>query len=211
MERSTKTVRISKKHRFTRGHKKLGGRRKGSQNKITRIAKEIYQAAFEGSGGLPALIAWIKKSNANRREFYKLHARLLPLDIQSDEEEQLSYEIVIGNMRDSEIEREVAKAELNEFFDEYGHTKAGQAIKELIEKHNEQDQGKNILQVNVRHSEKESNDVTETANATHELKQLPKPKPVNEMEKLAEIEKEIHRIIDTPKPKTLDSSESSCN
>jgi hypothetical protein len=31
------------------------------------------------------------------------------------------------------------------------------------------------------------------------------------MEKLAEIEKEIHRIIDTPKPKTLDSSESSCN
>ncbi len=88
MKHNTKLVQNSAKNGrgFKSGHKKIGGRDKGTPNKVTRAAKELYEAAFEGSGGLEALIRWIKKSNANRREFYKLHARLIPLDIQGNKE-----------------------------------------------------------------------------------------------------------------------------
>jgi hypothetical protein len=57
------------------------GRPKGSQNKTGLIVKEILEAGFEGIGGLPALIAWAKKNDENRGEFYKMFAKLLPRDV----------------------------------------------------------------------------------------------------------------------------------
>jgi hypothetical protein len=53
------------------------GRKKGVPNKLTRAAKEAFGLAFEGIGGVPALIKWGK---ANRTEFYKLYARLIPTE-----------------------------------------------------------------------------------------------------------------------------------
>lgn len=59
--------------------RKTGGRQKGSPNKATKAVKEIFEEAFEGVGGAKALITWAKE---NLTEFYKLYARLIPVNTQ---------------------------------------------------------------------------------------------------------------------------------
>ena len=58
-----------------------GGRAIGQQNKTTAAAKQALEAAFQGLGGVPALVKWGK---SNRTEFYKIWARLIPKDVQHD-------------------------------------------------------------------------------------------------------------------------------
>ncbi len=53
------------------------GRPKGLANKQTRAAKEAFGLAFQGIGGVPALIKWGKD---NQTEFFKLYARLIPTE-----------------------------------------------------------------------------------------------------------------------------------
>jgi len=53
------------------------GRPLGSVNKLTKSAREAFQLAFAGIGGAPALTAWAKK---NPTEFWKLYARLIPVE-----------------------------------------------------------------------------------------------------------------------------------
>ena len=60
-----------------KGQPKLGGRQKGTPNKLTKSAREAYQLAFEDIGGAVEFAAWAKD---NRTEFYKLHARLIPVE-----------------------------------------------------------------------------------------------------------------------------------
>lgn len=62
---------------------KTGGRKKGTPNKVNASMRAAFHEAFDGLGGTPALIRWAKKEPT---EFYKLVARLLPLDITSDGE-----------------------------------------------------------------------------------------------------------------------------
>ena len=50
---------------------------KGVPNKMTRSVRESYQLAFQGMGGLAALIKWGK---ANPSLFYTIHARLIPVE-----------------------------------------------------------------------------------------------------------------------------------
>ena len=58
--------------------KKTGGRTKGVPNKTTTAAKEAFSLAFEGIGGVPALIEWAEE---NRSDFFKLYARLIPVEL----------------------------------------------------------------------------------------------------------------------------------
>ena len=51
------------------------GRPKGSMNKVSKDLKESYMQAFDGIGGVEALIKWAKK---NQDEFYKLMTKLFP-------------------------------------------------------------------------------------------------------------------------------------
>jgi hypothetical protein len=60
---------------------RFGGRQKGSQNKVTLQAKEAFQLAFEGLGGVPWLVRWAKK---NPTEFAKLYARNIPQQVTGD-------------------------------------------------------------------------------------------------------------------------------
>jgi hypothetical protein len=53
------------------------GRPKGTPNKLTRDARQAFQYAFEKVGGADQLAAWAKD---NAGEFYKLFARLIPVD-----------------------------------------------------------------------------------------------------------------------------------
>lgn len=54
------------------------GRKKGVLNKSTAAVKEALRLAFQGIGGVPELQAWAKD---NQTEFYKLWAKMLPLEI----------------------------------------------------------------------------------------------------------------------------------
>lgn len=57
--------------------KKTGGRVAGTPNKATKSAREAFQLAFEGIGGEKALALW---AVTNATEFYKLYARLIPVE-----------------------------------------------------------------------------------------------------------------------------------
>lgn len=61
--------------KFGEGQK--SGRKKGVPNKLTKSAREAFQIAFEGMGGPEALTEWAK---ANKTEFLKLYARLIPVE-----------------------------------------------------------------------------------------------------------------------------------
>jgi hypothetical protein len=50
----------------------------GSKNKVGQEAKEALALAFEGIGGVPALVAW---AETHREAFYKLYAKLIPVEL----------------------------------------------------------------------------------------------------------------------------------
>lgn len=54
------------------------GREKGVPNKITRAFKEATLRAFDKAGGDDAYVAW---AIANRTDFYKICARLIPHEV----------------------------------------------------------------------------------------------------------------------------------
>ena len=60
---------------------KTGGRKAGTPNKTTQGVKEALCAAFEGMGGVPALLDWGRLEPA---EFYKLWAKMLPQEVKSE-------------------------------------------------------------------------------------------------------------------------------
>ena len=60
-------------------HLKAGpGRPRGVPNKTTQVVKDLITRAFDEKGGLDAFVAWAKR---NETEFYKIWARLLPLQL----------------------------------------------------------------------------------------------------------------------------------
>jgi hypothetical protein len=66
------------------------GRRKGVPNKFTVGAKAIVELCFDDIGGREAFAAWARK---HRTEFYKVFARLIPVDVRAQVEHvtRLSY------------------------------------------------------------------------------------------------------------------------
>lgn len=58
------------------------GRPKGALNKVTTAAKEAFRLAFDKMGGTDALAAWAAE---NPTEFYKLYAKLIPIDLTTGE------------------------------------------------------------------------------------------------------------------------------
>ena len=58
--------------------KRPGGRKPGVPNKISGAAKDNIAAVFVRMGGTAAMARWAKK---NQSEFYKLYARLLPVEV----------------------------------------------------------------------------------------------------------------------------------
>jgi hypothetical protein len=56
------------------------GRPKGCKDKIGRQAKENIIEVFEKIGSIKGMVKWAK---ANRTDFYKLYARLIPVTVQA--------------------------------------------------------------------------------------------------------------------------------
>lgn len=66
------------------GHK-TGGRRKGSLNKTTLIAKEAIALAAEQLGGTDRLVAWAKEDEKNEHTFWgTIYPKLLPLQLSGE-------------------------------------------------------------------------------------------------------------------------------
>lgn len=61
--------------------KRQVGRPKGTPNKTTTRVKAALERAFDGVGGMDAFIEWAR---ANPGDFYRLWARLLPVDLRAD-------------------------------------------------------------------------------------------------------------------------------
>lgn len=55
------------------------GKAKGTQTKATQSVKEAFRLAFEGIGGVDALIEWAKKE---KTEFFKIYSKLLPKEVE---------------------------------------------------------------------------------------------------------------------------------
>ncbi len=66
---------------FTKGDPRAG-RKPGVPDKTTTAAKESFALAFDKLGGWEALAQWAALPQ-NRTEFYKLYARLIPVDLTS--------------------------------------------------------------------------------------------------------------------------------
>ena len=68
---------------FKKGEPRLpnAGRKKGTPNKSTVLVKSVLAEAFEGIGGVPALIKWAED---NQTEFYKLFVKLLPVQVDAN-------------------------------------------------------------------------------------------------------------------------------
>jgi hypothetical protein len=54
------------------------GRPQGSKNRISAAAKQDLAAAFHGIGGRQELIRWGRQ---NRRDFYRIWARIIPSEV----------------------------------------------------------------------------------------------------------------------------------
>lgn len=55
------------------------GKVKGTQTKQTQSVKEAFRLAFEGIGGVTALIKWAKRE---KTEFFKIYSKLLPKELE---------------------------------------------------------------------------------------------------------------------------------
>lgn len=55
------------------------GRPKGSQNKLSRVAKENIEAVFEAMGGIDQMTAW---AAGNPTEFYRIYSKLVAVRVE---------------------------------------------------------------------------------------------------------------------------------
>ena len=60
---------------------RIGGRQKGTPNKVTANAKQAFQMAFDELGGVSSLVTWAQQ---NETDFYKLFSKLIPQDVNAN-------------------------------------------------------------------------------------------------------------------------------
>ena len=63
---------------FEKGHERVGGRAKGSPNKVTTELKEMILGALEDAGGRGYLM---KQANANPSAFLSLIGKYIPSEL----------------------------------------------------------------------------------------------------------------------------------
>lgn len=62
-----------------KGEVRIGGRVKGTPNKVTQEVKDVIAQVFDDIGGVPRMVVW---AQLNPTEFYKLYGKLLPIQLQ---------------------------------------------------------------------------------------------------------------------------------
>ena len=67
--------------------RKTGGRKAGTENKLSGMAKDNIAAVFNRLDGTNGMAEWAKE---NRSAFYTIYAKLLPLQLSGDEDNPLT-------------------------------------------------------------------------------------------------------------------------
>ena len=75
---------------------RTGGRRRGTPNKITTAFKDAVRIVYEDIGGHKAFAEWARE---NSTEFYRIAARLIPTEITTRSDNNLT--VVIRRFGDS--------------------------------------------------------------------------------------------------------------
>lgn len=70
---------------FEKGHKKIGGRQKGSENKLTKTVKETVLGVFNDIQSDPN-VNLMQFAKDYPRDFYAIAAKLIPTEIQAQVE-----------------------------------------------------------------------------------------------------------------------------
>ena len=65
--------------KFEKGHEKVGGRTKGTKNKIGQDVKNSLLFVYETIGGDKTFSDWAKEE---KTEFYKMYSKLLPTEME---------------------------------------------------------------------------------------------------------------------------------
>ena len=74
----------------SRPGERRGGRKKGTRNKVTQIAKDAIALAAESLGGHERIVAWAKEDAQNERVFWgQIYTKLLPLQVAGDPDNPL--------------------------------------------------------------------------------------------------------------------------
>jgi hypothetical protein len=86
LEDAIEQVQEEKGHKFEKGHEKMGGRTKGTKNKMPTILKEAIMLALHEEGsdgkGKDGVVGALRRAwKTERREVLKLAAKLLPYQI----------------------------------------------------------------------------------------------------------------------------------
>lgn len=76
---------------FEKGHKRLGGKAKGSQHKHTKELKDMIRNALDKVGGIKYLM---KQAKDNPTAFMTLIGKTLPLDVNAKGDMAIKVEIV---------------------------------------------------------------------------------------------------------------------
>lgn len=71
---------------FQRGKPKTGGRQPGSPNQLTGAFREAVLHVYKGLGGHAAFLAWAQE---NLTEYYRIAARLIPVELHHEEDRTL--------------------------------------------------------------------------------------------------------------------------
>lgn len=72
---------------FQPGRVKTGGRIVGTPNKFTGVFREAVLSVYNGLGGHKAFLEWARE---NPTEYYKIAARLIPVELRSEEDRVLN-------------------------------------------------------------------------------------------------------------------------
>ena len=72
---------------FTKGIAKIGGRRKGTANKLTSTLREAVLLAYRNIGGHEACSQWVAD---NQTDFYRIAACLIPTEVKNSDNEEIT-------------------------------------------------------------------------------------------------------------------------
>lgn len=73
-----------------KGSPRVGGRQKGTPNKLTTAVKETIEQVAQGLGGPDGMLAWAKEDPQNTRIFYgNIYPKLLPFTLAGDKDNPL--------------------------------------------------------------------------------------------------------------------------
>ncbi len=70
---------------------KTGGRQVGTPNKVTTVFKDAVRTVYEDIGGHAAFASWARE---HPTDFYKIAARLIPIETASKEGPNITVKIV---------------------------------------------------------------------------------------------------------------------